>query len=361
LGSVGTFYSMAKMKEFLISRLPIFEARDVLKKKTVPVHKYTLFYYLGGICLYLILLQVVTGILLLIYYSPTEDQAYESVKFIMTQVNFGWLVRSIHAWSANLLILALFIHMFSTLLLRAYRPPREITWMSGMILLLTCMGLGFTGYLLPWNELAYFATKVGTEIVAAVPFIGETIKVFLRGGANVTGITLTRFFALHIWILPLAISAIAGLHLLLVQKHGMSRPLIAKSDSNKTMPFLPHFLLRDFRVWLIFLAILLALSFYFPAHLGEPADSLKPTPIGIKPEWYFLFMFQILKLFPAHILGIEGEHIGIIGLGIIGLLVFLIPFFDKKSARNEPSPVFSVIGWVMVAAFIALTVWGLLD
>lgn len=350
-----------KLGQFLNSRLPLQEAKEVLKKKEVPVHKYSPFYFLGGICLYLIILQVLTGVLLLLYYNPTEDRAYQSVKFIMTKVNFGWLMRSIHAWSANLLIGALFIHLFSTLLLKAYRPPRELTWMTGTFLLLTCMGLGFTGYLLPWNELAFFATKVGTEIVSAVPLIGDAAKEFLRGGTNVTGITLTRFFALHIWILPLILAFLAGLHLILVQKHGMSRPLSVANQPKRGIPFLPHFLLRDLNVWLLFLAILVTLSFYFPTHLGKPADPLSPTPMGIKPEWYFLFMFQLLKLLPAHVLGIEGEHIGIIGLGLMGLLVFLVPFLDRNSAQSKPSPVFTAVGWAMVAGFIALTVWGILD
>ena len=352
---------MNKISQFFNSRLPIQETKAILKKKEVPVHKFSPFYFLGGICLYLLIVQVVTGVLLLLYYNPTEDHAYQSVKFIMTKVNFGWLVRSIHAWSSNLLIGALFVHIFSTFLMKAYRPPREFTWMTGMFLLMTCLGLGFTGYLLPWNELAYFATKVGTEIVSAIPLIGDTIKEFLRGGSNVTGVTLTRFFALHIWILPLTLASLAGIHLLLVQKHGMSRPISEAEKPKKAIPFLPHFLLRDLNVWLLFLALLVTLSFYFPTHLGEPADPLAPTPIGISPEWYFLFMFKLLKLIPSHVLGIEGEHIGIIGLGLLGLLIFLVPFLDRNSAQNKRSPAFTVIGWVMVTGFIALTIWGVLD
>lgn len=226
---------------------------------------------------------------------------------------------------------------------------------------LTCLGLGFTGYLLPWNELAYFATKVGTEIVAAIPVIGTALKEFLRGGTNVTGVTLTRFFALHIWVLPIMLALFAGIHLLLVQKHGMSRPLSEMTKPKKTIPFLPHFLLRDLNVWLLVLALLVTLSFYVPTHLGEPADPMAPTPIGIKPEWYFLFMFQLLKLLPPHIFGIEGEHIGIIGLGLLGLLIFIVPFLDRKSAEDKRSPVFTITGWLMVAAFIALTVWGIVE
>lgn len=352
---------MKKLKQFLYSRLPLEEAEHALRKKRVPVHRFSPFYYLGGICLYLLMLQVITGIMLLLYYRPTEEQAFESVQFIMTKVSFGWLVRSIHSWSSNLLIGALFVHLFSTFLLKAYRPPRELTWMTGMLLFMTCLGLGFTGYLLPWNELAYSATKVGTEMMAAIPLIGQTLKEFLRGGANVTGITLTRFFAFHIWVLPLVLGMVVGVHLLLVQKHGMSRPLTESSRPAISMPFMPHFLLRDLNVWLLVLALLITLSFYFPAHLGNPADSLAPTPVGIRPEWYFLFMFQLLKLLPAHILGIEGEQIGILGFGLIGLLMFLVPFLDKKSAAGRKSKEFTIIGWAMIVAFIGLTLWGVLE
>ncbi len=351
---------MNKLKEYLYSRLPIEEAENALRKKRVPVHRFSYFYYLGGICLYLLMVQVVTGILLLLYYRPTEEQAFESVQFIMTKVSFGWLVRSIHSWSSNLLIGALFIHLFSTFLLKAYRPPREFSWMTGMFLFATCLGLGFTGYLLPWNELAFSATKVGTEMLAAIPLIGEILKEFFRGGTNVTGVTLTRFFALHIWVLPLTLGVIAGIHLLLVQKHGMSRPLAVSSEPARSMPFLPHFLLRDLNVWLLVLVILVTLSFYFPTHLGVPADPLAPTPVGIQPEWYFLFMFQVLKLWPAHVLGIEGEYIGIIGLGLFGLLILLVPYLDKKSASGQKSLEFTIVGWVMIAAFIALTLWGVM-
>jgi cytochrome b6 len=355
------YFDIAKISRYLHHRLPIGETKEILKSKEVPVHKFSLFYYLGGICLYLLIVQVITGILLLLYYSPTEDSAYQSVKFIMTKVSFGWLVRSIHAWSSNLLIGALFVHFFSTFLLKAYRPPREFTWMSGMMLLLICFGLGFTGYLLPWNELAFFATKVGTEIMSAIPLVGDTLKEFLRGGPNVTGVTLTRFFALHIWVLPLSLAMLAGLHLLLVQRHGMSRPMSVEVKQKRSMPFLPHFLLRDLNVWLLFLAALITLSFYFPTHLGEPADPLAPTPLGIKPEWYFLFMFQLLKLLPSHILGIEGEHLGILGLGLIGLLIFLVPFLDRNSAQGKKSPLLTTIGWTMLAVFVALTLWGVLE
>ena len=157
---------------------------------------------MGGITLFLVGVQVLTGILLLLYYRPSAGEAYESVKFIVSQVEFGWLIRNVHSWSANLLIFMAFVHLFSTLFLRSYRKPRELTWVTGVLLLFVMMGFGFSGYLLPWNELAFFATKVGTGIAGAVPVVGDFTLRFLRGGDDVTGATLTRFYGLHVAILP---------------------------------------------------------------------------------------------------------------------------------------------------------------
>src|SRR5437870_10266613 len=193
-----------------------------LREKSVPIHRHTIWYYFGGMTLFLFSVQVVTGILLLLYYRPTAESAFESVQFIMAEVRFGWLIRSIHSWSANLMILTLFIHMASVYLTRAYRRPREATWISGVGLLVVVLGFGFSGYLLPWNKLAFFATQVGTQIVGSVPIVGAFLLRFLRGGENVTGATITRFYAFHVAILPATATALLALHLLLVQLYGMS-------------------------------------------------------------------------------------------------------------------------------------------
>ncbi len=166
----------AKIEQWLDSRYEISKVITFIKHKKVPVHKFSLFYYLGGLTLFLFIVQVITGILLLMYYKPGEDSAFESVHFIITEVNFGWLIRNIHSWSANLMVFFAFAHMFSVFFTRAYKKPRELTWVSGMILLGLAMFFGFSGYLLPWNELAFFATKVGTDIASVVPFIGDSIK-----------------------------------------------------------------------------------------------------------------------------------------------------------------------------------------
>ena len=195
-----------------------------LRHKTVPVHKLSYWYFLGGITLFLFVIQVLTGILLLLYYRPSANEAFESVQYIMTQVKFGWLVRSIHSWSANLMILTAFAHMFSVLFLRAYTKPRELTWLTGMVLLFLALGFGFSGYLLPWNTLAFFATKVGTEITGQVPLIGKPLLIFLRGGEEVTGATLTRFFGFHVALLPGLTTLLIAAHILLIQRLGISVP-----------------------------------------------------------------------------------------------------------------------------------------
>ena len=349
-----------RLWRWLDERIGLADLEKLAHKKQVPVHRHQVWYYFGGMTLFLFVIQVLTGILLLLYYRPSAEEAYESVQFLMAEVEFGWLIRSIHAWSAHLMIVALFVHLFSVLLLKAYRRPREVTWVSGVALLGIALAFGFTGYLLPWNELAYFATKVGTEITGAVPLVGGFLVRLLRGGNEVTGATLTRFYGIHVAVLPAAVMLVLGLHLYLVQRHGMSVPpgVERAGGPRRTMPFVPDFLLRDIVGWLTALAVLAALAGFFPAELGKKADPFAPAPIGIKPEWYFMFMFQTLKYLPSHILRIEGEVVGVLGFGLAGAFLLLLPFFDRRAQRGESSRVFTAIGIAMIAYVLALTVLG---
>ena len=342
-------------------RVDLSAIKEFITHKTVPQHRHSLWYYMGGMTLFLYFVQVVTGILLLLYYRPSAEEAYESVQFIMTEVKFGWLVRSIHSWSANLMIFTLFLHMFSVFFMKAYRKPRELTWISGVLLFFLALGFGFSGYLLPWNKLAFFATKVGTEIAGAVPLIGTFLVKYLRGGEDVTGATLTRFFGFHVAVLPMLTAALLAIHLLLVQKQGMSRPVsLQKNPNQKVIPFFPNFLLRDLLGWLIALGILVFLASVFPWELGEKADPLSPAPAGIKPEWYFVFMFQTLKFLPAKILFFEGEILGVLAFTILGALLLLVPFLDKKSAQELRSPFFTTVGVMAIIYIVVMTLVGYL-
>ncbi len=341
-------------------RIDLTAVRALIRHKVVPVHRHSVWYYFGGMTLFLFVIQVCTGILLVLYYRPSAQEAFESVQFIVTEVHFGWLIRSIHSWSANLMIATLMIHLFSVYFTQAYRKPRELTWLSGMLLFGIALGFGFSGYLLPWNTLAYFATKVGTDVAGQVPLMGHLITRILRGGDDVTGATLSRFYGIHVAVLPLIMTAVLGLHLYFVQKQGMSVPpeVERRGQPIPSMPFMPNYLLRDIVGWLSALAVLGALAAYFPWELGVKADPFAPAPAGIRPEWYFMYMFQTLKYLPAKIGGLDGEVVGVLGFGLGGLFLFLVPFLDRRSLHGEKSRLFFWIGVAIVAYIVILSILG---
>jgi quinol-cytochrome oxidoreductase complex cytochrome b subunit len=340
-------------------RLGLSSVREFLSHKSVPVHSATMWYYFGGITLFLFTIQVLTGMLLLLYYRPTASEAYESVQFIMTKVQFGWLVRSIHSWSANLMILTAFIHMFSVVFLHAYRRPREITWLSGIALLGLALAFGFSGYLLPWNKISYFATKVGTDMAAAVPVAGHYIARFLRGGEEVGGGTLTRFFGFHVAVLPGITTVLLLVHILLVQRHGMSSPPWIKEKVNvPQMRFFPNFLLRELMAWYAALGVLGSLAALFPWDLGEKADPFALAPAGIRPEWYFLAPFYTLKLIPSHVWKIEGELLGLVGFGLLALWWVALPFWGTTGEGASRVRLVTGVGVVLLAYLATFSVLG---
>ncbi|MFQ5790406.1 MAG: cytochrome bc complex cytochrome b subunit [Acidobacteriota bacterium] len=345
----------SRLLDWLEERLQLADILGFLKEKTVPSHRYSFCYFFGGATLFFFLIQVATGILLLLYYKPTAEAAFDSVRFIMTEVSFGWLIRSLHSWSANLMVLTAFLHMVTVFFMRAYRKPRELTWWTGAGLLLLSLGFGFSGYLLPWNELAFFATRVGTDMAGKVPVVGDFVMRFLRGGDDVTGATLTRFFGFHVAVLPMLTTMLLLFHLAFVQRQGMSVPITQKerASSNPGMPFFPNFFLRELMGWALALAVLAALASLFPWELGREADPFAPAPAGIKPEWYFLFMFQTLKYLPSHVLGLEGELVGLLAFGVAGLAWLLLPVLDRRSSQEEQSPVVTAIG-VLALLFIGV-------
>jgi cytochrome b6 len=346
---------------WLEARLPVSAVRDFFGHKTVPAHRYSVFYYLGGMTLFFFGIQVATGILLMLYYRPSASEAFESVEFIMTTVPFGWLIRSIHAWSANLMVLFGVLHLVSVYLTKAYRPPRELTWVSGCVLFLLVLGFGFSGYLLPWNKLSFFATKVGTGIAGSLPGIGEWLLEFLRGGERVSGGTLSRFYGWHVAILPAVTTLVLGLHLLLVQLQGMSVPPGREEEAarHRPMRFFPDFALRDLFGWTLALGVLAAMAALFPWELGEHADPFAPAPPDIRPEWYFMFLFETLKLVPGGtVAGVDYEAFPILGLLLGGALLLAIPFLDADPRRVARSRIFTGLGVAALGYATGMTAWG---
>ncbi|HQQ77556.1 MAG TPA: cytochrome b N-terminal domain-containing protein [Thermoanaerobaculia bacterium] len=344
---------------------------EFLSHKEVPVAHSIVWYYLGGLSLFLFVVQIGTGILLLMNYQVGENTSYESMKHLVGRVPFGWLIRSIHCWSAHLMSLAVLAHLFSVLFVKAYRKPRELTWYTGFAMLGLVLGFGFSGYLLPWNELSYFATAVGTDSLKAIPLVGPWLLRVLRGGDEVSVQTLYRFFALHVCILPLVIAGLIGAHLLFIQRQGMAEPMETGHEpleKKRGMPFFPNFALRDLLLWVIVLNVLALLAVILPFgpgipgmewELGEKANPLKPAYPGIKPEWYFLWVYQMLKEFPAHIAGMEGPQACILLASILGGIAFFIPLLDRNAAKGKPSPLFTDLGvaGLLFLGFLTVKAW----
>jgi quinol-cytochrome oxidoreductase complex cytochrome b subunit len=352
----------SRLEKAVRERYDLSYIEHLAAEKKVPQFRGSFWYYFGGVSLFLFIVQVVTGILLLMYYQPGEATSFESVRFIVSKVKFGWLIRSIHSWSANLMIASVFIHMFSVYFSRGFRKPRELTWFSGFTLLALAMGFGFSGYLLPWNTLSYFATKVGTSMVAVLPVIGPSLLEVMRAGKEVTTATLTRFFGLHVAVLPGIFTVVLGIHLMFIQLQGIAEPEEWEHlppARRRHMPFFPNFVLRDMLLWLIVLNLLAVLAVAFPWELGHKVDTLASAPAGIKPEWYFLFMYQALKFFPAKLLGLDGEVVGIGLFGLAGLLWFLVPWWDGRTPAGARNRILNYVGMAVLAFIIVMTIVGL--
>lgn len=209
-----------KIMEWLDERLGLKTIYSTVLDRKVP--KVNWWFTLGSASLFLFVMQGITGIFLTVYYVPSPDHAYDSIQYIMNGVAFGWLIRGIHHWGATLMVIFVFAHMLRTFFYAAYKYPRELTWLTGVVLFLATLGMGFTGYLLPWNQRAYWATTVGTQIAGTVPFVGEFILSVLRGGPDLSAVTLARFFSVHIWFIPAVIALIIGIHMYLIIRLGIS-------------------------------------------------------------------------------------------------------------------------------------------
>ncbi|OGD18914.1 MAG: hypothetical protein A2W03_13735 [Candidatus Aminicenantes bacterium RBG_16_63_16] len=345
---------------WLEERLGMSVVMEFLRHKQIPRNRHTAWMYTGSVMLLFFGLQVITGILLAFYYKPTLEAANKSVGEIMTKVPLGWIIRSVHSWSATFMIAAVFVHMLSLWMIKSYRPPRELTWMSGAVLLVFTLAFGFTGYLLPWDGLSLAATKVGTDIPSAIPVVGAWATKFLRGGDDVSGDTLSRFFTFHVCVLPLLALAFIGVHLYLIQKLGMSLPVGAdeKEEAERALPFWPNFVYREAIVWSGLVGVLVTLAVFLPPSLGQAADLMAAAPEGITPEWYFLFLFQTLKIFPANMIFVTGELVAVLLIIIGAALLFFLPLIDTRPAEKKGK----IITWAapaLVVYAVAMSVWSL--
>ena len=346
--------------EYIERRFPVAEAMHLAEKKKVPLHKHSSWYYLGGIAGILFLVQAVTGILLMVYYVPEINSAHASILKINSVVNFGWFIRSLHSWSANLMIFVVIMHLFSTFFMKAYRFPREMTWLTGLVMMVICLAFGFTGYLLPWDDVSFFATKIGLDVASKTPVLGNLLALTLRGGETISQATISRFFVIHVALLPVLSALVLGAHMLFIQLNGISEPAFFKKlpeGSRKYEKFFPDFFFKDILVWILAVNVLFVLTMLCPWSVGPEADPFAAAPIGIKPEWYFLAPFQFLKLLPPMIGPIEGELFGIILMALVGLGFVFVPFFDSGASETK-SKLSTAFGVLVLLALIVFTVWG---
>ncbi|MGD2109437.1 MAG: cytochrome bc complex cytochrome b subunit [Phycisphaerae bacterium] len=348
------------IKRFLDARFDTQSARAWLDKqmyKRLPPH-ISWFHVFGSLSLLLFVSQTITGILLLMYYRPTPEAAHESIQYITAEVHFGWLYRQVHAWGASLMILAVLLHMIRTFFSGGYKKPRELTWVTGVLLFMFTITFGFTGYLLPWNQIAFWATTVGTESANKVPVIGGWLQYFLRGGNAVTGETLSRFFVVHVIILPWLLTGLIVAHLALMRLKNLAtlEPVDEETPipPERGIPFFPVHVAKEAVVVVLMLAVLVTLSIAAPWEIGEPADPLS-TPAHIKPEWYFLPSYQLLKYFE----GPYGAILGIIACSVPFILLFIWPFLDRGKHRHpKRRPIAVGIGILGLLAAIFLGYLG---
>lgn len=328
-----------------------------------------IFYTLGFVALSAYVIQVATGIVLLLYYIPHSDHAFMSVQYIMSKAPYGWLFRQMHVVGSNLMVAAVFFHLFSVFLMGSYKKPREMTWVSGGMMLFFTLTFCLTGYLLPWGQLNYWATTIVTSMPAAFPYAGGFLSGVLRGGDHVSGITLNRFFALHVALLPLIFFFLMGFHLFLIKRIGFSSPPYGASGDEKSVwteyrsesrrdgyTFYPYFITKGLFMVMLYLSVMFFIiafmpTLFLPEDANRPADPFK-TPAHVRPEWYFLAPYQLLKLIPNKFLGISIE--------LILVCIFLLwPFFDAKEERNIlKRPLLLGVFIFSLTMWAALTIWG---
>ncbi len=284
-------------------------------------------YVFGSTLIFLFALQAITGIFLAMYYVPSADHAHVSVAFIQKAVPGGALLRGLHYYGASAMVIIIAAHIAQTFLFGAYKGKRELLWIVGGLLLVIVLGFAFTGYLLPWDQEAYFGTKVGSSVAGEVPLVGPVQQRIMLGGTELTSLTLSRFFMVHVFLLPLALGLLVVLHIYLFKRAGAAGPFHNKSD-HRVERFYPKQLLKDSAFVLIVFAALLLLANFVPARLGPQAD---PTSDFLaRPAWYFLPLFQLLKYFPG-----QWSLIPTVLLpGVLFALIFLVPFIDRRRERN---------------------------
>lgn len=340
-------------KSWLKERFPIDYEKfieineNIFMKEPIPNHMKKWWYCSGAMPLIFFGIQVLTGIMLSIYFVPSPEMAYESVRHITQDVQMGFWIRGIHRWGSSLMIISLLLHITRVFFTGGYRKPRELNWIFGALLFLLTLAFSFTGYSLLNNQLAYWATTVGTNMFQVIPGIGDFLLDFLRGGENVTTNTLTRFFMLHVMFIPLLMVIVIGTHIIILRVHGVSEP---EGYEKGHYAFYPHHFYKIILLTLFVLTVMSTLTIIFPPGLGSPADPTV-TPLHIQPEWYFFPTYRFLKLVPLR------AGITVTAAFLIGFMFwpFIEPLLSKHMKARAKISYF--VGSITIIFTLTLTVW----
>jgi ubiquinol-cytochrome c reductase cytochrome b subunit len=352
-----------KFIDWLDERLAVRELIKVMLTEYYVPKNINFLWSFGVLVMLVFAILVVSGIFLLMYYKPDAHLAFDSVnKTIMMDVEYGWLFRHTHAVAASIMFLVLYIHMARGIYYGSFKPPREIVWITGYILFVLMSATAFTGYLLPWGQMSYWAAQTITTLFEKIPFIGPDLVVWIRGNYIVEDATLTRFFALHVVFLPLLLIVFTAIHLYAVRIVGSNnedgeRYTKEEKKHGKGIPFWPVFMAKEFFVMSVFLIFFFYLVFYQykfamdPINF-QPADYLQ-TPAHIYPEWYFLAFYEVLRGF------FFSQNLGLIAFVLSMFIAAFLPWLDKSPiVSGKHRPIYKVLFWIFIADFVFLTILG---
>jgi ubiquinol-cytochrome c reductase cytochrome b subunit len=351
--------SLYSLRDWIDARYPMTKMWDEHLAKYYAPKNFNFWYFFGALALFVLVIQIVTGIWLTMNYKPSADMAFASVEYIMRDVDWGWLIRYMHSTGASFFFIVIYLHMYRAMLYGSYKKPRELLWIFGMVIYLTLMAEAFFGYLLPWGQMSYWGAQVIISLFSALPFIGEELSLLIRGDFVVSDVTLNRFFSFHVIAIPLIICGLVAAHIISLHEVGSNNPdgveIKSLKDANGVpldgIPFHPYYTLKDIVGVVVFLIFFVAVIFFSPEMGGYflehanfvPANPLK-TPDHIAPVWYFTPFYAILRAIPSQ-LG------GVIAMGLSTTIFFLLPWLDR-------SPVKSIRyrGWNYKIALAAFTV-----
>jgi ubiquinol-cytochrome c reductase cytochrome b/c1 subunit len=310
----------------------------------------------GGILSFMLVAQIVTGVVLVMHYTPHSSLAFTSIEHIMRDVNYGWLLRYAHANGASMFFLALYIHMFRGMYYGSFKAPREVLWLLGVIIFLLAIATAFTGYVLPWGQMSFWAATVITSLFSAIPLVGDSITTWLWGGYAVDNATLNRFFSLH-YLLPFIIAGVVVLHIWALHVHGSNNPAgIEKKTAKDTLPFHPYFTVKDGFALICFLVLFAWLVFYVPDYLYNADNYIEAnpllTPVHIVPEWYYLPFYAILRSIPSKLGGTAAMFASV-------FIIAFLPWLDTSKVKSAAyRPLFRVFFWLFVACAVLLGYMG---